>query len=224
MSSYGNKCDCGPAVPSEFYQIERNVTDINNNPPYPDPSGSGYWMIYNPRKRKYERSDVPVPVYTGSVEFDDINGGDSTAFTPGVHDRVLTTHIQSRSDTEANWKANDPLLAVGEFGLTTDGENKGRFKIGDGVNAWSGLEYYGTGGASGDYVTVEMLENGEVALPIASSSKAGGIVSSMGDNNVYVNSATGVAEVAALSVNKLSQADGTILVLNGGDADDLNAI
>ena len=37
-----SNCHCGTAVPSEFYQIEANVTAINNNPPYPDPSGSGY--------------------------------------------------------------------------------------------------------------------------------------------------------------------------------------
>ena len=55
-----NQCDCGNQVPSEFYQIECNVTAINNNPPYPDPNGSGYWMIYNPTKRKYELSDIPT--------------------------------------------------------------------------------------------------------------------------------------------------------------------
>ena len=220
-----NHCDCGNQVPSEFYQIEANVTAINNNPPYPDPDGSGYWMIYNPDKRKYELSDVKVPVYTGDIDIVDVRGGDSTDFTPGVSNRVLTTHIEMRSDTEENWTTNDPLLAVGELGLTTDGQNKGRFKIGDGVTAWSGLAYYGGSSPSGDqYVTIDMLENGEVALPVASETKAGGIVSSMGTNAVYVNPTTGTASVDSLSVNKLSQADGTILVLNGGDADDLNAI
>lgn len=221
-----NQCDCGNQVPSEFYQIERNVTAINNNPPYPDPSGSGYWMIYNPTKRKYELSDVKVPVYTGDIDVDAIDGGDSTDFATGVANRVLTTHMQMRSDIEANWKANDPLLMIGELGLTTDGENKGRFKIGDGATAWSGLAYYGAGSSpSGDqYVTIDMLENGEVALPVASESQAGGIVSSMGTNAIYVNPVTGTASVASLSVNKLSQEDGTVLVLNGGEADDLNVV
>lgn len=190
MSSYGNNCSCGPGVPSEFYQIERNVTDINNNPPYPDPSGSGYWMIYDPTKRKYELSDVPIPAVSGGIDIADINGGDSTDFATGVVNRVLATHIQSRSDTEANWQANDPLLMVGEFGVTTDGENKGKFKIGDGVNPWSALEYYGNNTSSGDYVTAKELENGE----------------------------------APVSVMALSQDENTILVLNGGDADDLVTI
>ena len=218
-----NNCDCGDQVPSEFYQIERNITAINNNPPYPDPNGSGYWMIYNPSKRKYELSDVKVPVYTGDIDVDAIDGGDSTDFTTGVSNRVLTTHMQMRSDTEANWIANDPLLMMGELGLTTDGENKGRFKIGDGATAWSGLAYYGSGTTPGgdQYVTIDMLENGEVALPVATETQAGGIVSAMGTNSIYVNPVTGVASVASVSVNKLSQEDGSILVLDGGDADSL---
>ena len=218
-----NNCDCGNQVPSEFYQIERNITAINNNPPYPDPNGSGYWMIYNPSKRKYELSDVKVPVYTGDIDVDVVDGGDSTDFTTGVSNRVLTTHMQMRSDTEANWIANDPLLMMGELGLTTDGENKGRFKIGDGATAWSGLAYYGSGTTPGgdQYVTIDMLENGEVALPVATETQAGGIVSAMGTNAIYVNPVTGIASVASVSVNKLSQEDGSILVLDGGDADSL---
>jgi len=218
-----NNCDCGDQVPSEFYQIERNITAINNNPPYPDPNGSGYWMIYNPSKRKYELSDVKVPVYTGDIDVDVVDGGDSTDFTTGVSNRVLTTHMQMRSDTEANWISNDPLLMMGELGLTTDGENKGRFKIGDGATAWSGLAYYGSGTTPGgdQYVTIDMLENGEVALPVATETQAGGIVSAMGTNAIYVNPVTGVASVASVSVNKLSQEDGSILVLDGGDADSL---
>ena len=69
-----------------------------------------------------------------------------------------------------------------------------------------------------------MLENGDVALPVASEAKAGGIVSSMGTNAIYVNPTTGAASVASLSVNKLSQDDGTVLVLNGGEADNLNVV
>lgn len=50
-------------VPSEFYQIEQNITEINNHPPYPDISG--FWMIWNPQTHKYELSDIPVPTEGG---------------------------------------------------------------------------------------------------------------------------------------------------------------
>ena len=50
-------------VPSEFYQIEDNIIEINNHPPYPDISG--FWMIWNPQTHKYELSDIPVPTEGG---------------------------------------------------------------------------------------------------------------------------------------------------------------
>lgn len=59
MANYSNHCGCDDALPSEFYQIERTITDINNHPP--TPGTGGYWMIWNPAKRKYEESTVPLP-------------------------------------------------------------------------------------------------------------------------------------------------------------------
>lgn len=43
-------------VPSEFYQIEQNVTEMNNNPPYP--SNDGYWMIWDTATHAYKKSDI----------------------------------------------------------------------------------------------------------------------------------------------------------------------
>lgn len=59
MANYSNHCGCDDALPSEFYQIERTITDINNHPP--TPGTGGYWMIWNPAKRAYEESTVPLP-------------------------------------------------------------------------------------------------------------------------------------------------------------------
>lgn len=59
MASYNERCGCDGGLPSEFYQIERTITDINNHPP--TPGTNGYWMIWNPAKRKYEESTVPLP-------------------------------------------------------------------------------------------------------------------------------------------------------------------
>lgn len=54
-------------VPSEFLQIEENITDANQHPPYPD--DSGYWMIWNTTKREYELSDIPVTAGGGDKTF-----------------------------------------------------------------------------------------------------------------------------------------------------------
>lgn len=62
-------------------------------------------------------------------------------------DITLKTRIQLRNDTEANWLAvADTLIPLaGEVCITTDGENKGQFKIGDGTSTWGALQYSGGG-------------------------------------------------------------------------------
>lgn len=52
----------------------------------------------------------------------------------------MTTKIQLRRDTAANWTSVNPTLASGEVGYET---NTGKFKIGNGSTAWSGLDYFG---------------------------------------------------------------------------------
>lgn len=55
------------------------------------------------------------------------------------------TVIQVRRSTEAQWITANPVLAVGEPGLETD---TGKFKWGNGVDAWLDLSYAsGAGGA-----------------------------------------------------------------------------
>lgn len=55
--------------------------------------------------------------------------------------------IKLRRGTAAQWTAQNPVLAEGEFGAETDTR---KFKIGNGVGAWNSLQYWGGsgGGAS----------------------------------------------------------------------------
>jgi len=48
--------------------------------------------------------------------------------------------IQLRRDTAENWATNNPILASGELGIETDTE---KFKLGNGTNPWSELQYGG---------------------------------------------------------------------------------
>ena len=63
---------------------------------------------------------------------------------------TLTAQIQLRRDTAANWASNNPILAAGEVAFTSDafysGTDQQRFKIGDGVQTWSQLDYVPQGG------------------------------------------------------------------------------
>ena len=58
----------------------------------------------------------------------------------------MTSRLQQRRDTAANWTSNNPTLAAGEFGLETD---TGKFKIGNGSTAWASLAYGGLQGTTG---------------------------------------------------------------------------
>ena len=50
----------------------------------------------------------------------------------------MSTLIQFRRDTAANWSAANPILAQGELGLVTD---TGAYKMGDGTTNWNVLPY-----------------------------------------------------------------------------------
>lgn len=52
------ECECDCKLPTEFYQVEDNVTEINNHPPYPGDNGK--WMIWDVDKHEYVESDIDV--------------------------------------------------------------------------------------------------------------------------------------------------------------------
>lgn len=58
----------------------------------------------------------------------------------------MTSRLQQRRDTAANWTANNPILAAGELGLETDTT---KWKMGDGTTAWNSLAYAYLAGATG---------------------------------------------------------------------------
>ena len=66
---------------------------------------------------------------------------------------TLTAKIQLRRDTSANWASNNPILAAGEVAFTSDvfytSTDQQRFKIGDGVQTWTQLDYVPEGGGGG---------------------------------------------------------------------------
>ena len=62
----------------------------------------------------------------------------------------MTTQIQIRRDTAANWNNVDPVLAEGEIGMDMTVNS---FKVGDGVSAWSAIDYAGSDISLDDYYT-----------------------------------------------------------------------
>ena len=58
----------------------------------------------------------------------------------------MAVQVQLRGDTAANWTNINPVLLEREMAFETDTR---KFKIGDGITAWNGLEYGGLVGADG---------------------------------------------------------------------------
>ena len=59
---------------------------------------------------------------------------------------TVSARIKCKIDTAANWTTNDPVLLNGEMGVESDTHF---FKVGDGVTAWTSLNYMTSpGGAS----------------------------------------------------------------------------
>ena len=54
----------------------------------------------------------------------------------------MAVQIQIRRDTASNWSTANPILAQGELGIEID---TNRVKIGDGVNNWNSIPYFGNG-------------------------------------------------------------------------------
>ena len=62
----------------------------------------------------------------------------------------MTTQIQLRRDTTANWAAANPVLAEGEIGMDMTAN---AFKVGDGSSSWADIEYAGGGTDLDGYAT-----------------------------------------------------------------------
>lgn len=82
--------------------------------------------------------------------------------------------ILIRRDTAANWTANNPTLAAGEFGHETD---TGKLKLGTGAIAWNSLGYQNnvtsvngqTGAVTGLAPAANPTFTGTVVLPSTTS-------------------------------------------------------
>lgn len=68
----------------------------------------------------------------------------------------MATRMQQRRATAAQWTSVNPTLAPGEIGFETD---TSKFKIGNGVNTWTALDYFQTAVDAGN-AFIEDTEKG----------------------------------------------------------------
>lgn len=77
---------------------------------------------------------------------------------------LVTSLMQQRRDTAANWASNDPTLLIGEIGYVSDSAT-GALKIGDGSSSWNSLPYvYGTQISAYPLVDADISVSAEIAV------------------------------------------------------------
>ena len=101
------------------------------------------------------------------------------------------TVIQTRRDTEANWNANDPVLALGEQGYDT---TNNKIKVGDGVTEWTGLDYVegsgsGFSGSYDDLTSKPTIGDGKITLVQAGETVGEFTVNQEGDQTITLSEA-----------------------------------
>ena len=97
---------------------------------------------------------------------------------------TLTSLMQQRRDSAANWTANNPTLLDGEIGYETD---TGKIKIGNGSDAWTALSYAGLIPGSGLFPYSQLL------MPAGSNSAPSITFDGDSDTGIYSPSANQVA-------------------------------
>jgi hypothetical protein len=81
--------------------------------------------------------------------------------------------IKIRRDTNANWTSNDPILSEGELGIVTDSSSDSvKIKIGDGVTAWSSLNYFNPDSGSTSWGNITGTLSDQTDLQAALDAKA----------------------------------------------------
>ena len=93
--------------------------------------------------------------------------------------------MQQRRGTASDWTTANPILASGEFGFETD---TGKFKIGNGLTAWSGLQYFATLTA----IKSEIVDSAPAALDTLNE-----LANALNDDASYATTITNVLALKA---------------------------
>jgi hypothetical protein len=131
----------------------------------------------------------------------------------------MSTTIKLRRDTAANWTQANPTLALGEPGIETDTR---KVKYGDGVSAWTTLQY-AVGSTNSNGTITSVTGSGTVkGLTLSGSGTSGSVTLTLGGNlslaQTDITTALGYTPLqsSSLSVSTLSASGSGSLSYTGG--------
>jgi len=117
----------------------------------------------------------------------------------------MATKIQLRRGTALQWSTSDTVLSSAEVGFETD---TGKFKIGNGTTAWSGLEYFVGGEIDlSEYLTLSSASTTYLTQESASTTYL-----------TQASASTTYLTQASASTNYLTQASASTNYLDKTDA------
>lgn len=124
----------------------------------------------------------------------------------------MAQRIQVRRGTAADATTANPVLAAGEIGFETD---TGKAKIGDGVTAWTSLDYFGGAGGSGT-----LTESSVTGTTTLTTAAFGTVVVCSGTTSDYtVTLPTAVENAGNLLRVRMSPALTRLVTLDGNAAE-----
>ena len=124
---------------------------------------------------------------------------------------VISTTFKFKRGYAQTWLEKNPILAQGEPGFELD---TGRLKVGNGIQAYSELDYIGEGNIFFGETNEDFPENGqENRLYIDRTNEKVYIWK----NNLYIALTSGIEEIG---FENIKQAEGEYIIFYGGSATD----